>query len=575
VDTNGRTMVPVRFIAENLGLQVAWEAKTRQVTVRGSECLINLWVGQSRAVVDGREVPIDTVPVIYQGRTMVPLRFVAETFGLAVHWDGSTRTVALSRQPDRGKERPAWVEVTGSVVNVRAGPGTNFPPVGQVQKGAKLATVGASQGWYEVVLPAGGRGWIAGWLTKETEPPPGETVRGRVAVVTGDVVNLRAGPGTTFPVVAQVRRHTQLPVQAQDGAWYRVVYGDREAWIAGWLVAVRVADTASRTEEPGEQRPSIPEEPEEPTFPVTGEPVQVIAVEERVDGEELALEVKVSGRVAWLTGRLTSPDRLYVDLSPALLNRELARLDRPLAAGPVARLRAGQFNETAVRLVFDLRRKDVSWKEIKFDADRSVLAILVGVPDLKGYTVVLDPGHGTPQAWADSDPGAVGPSGVKERDVVLAVAKEAARLLGEKGATVILTRTEAVTPLGLYERADLANRAGAQVLVSIHADASLSPSVGGTSTYYYVPSHLTGQQEKRRSLAFSLQRALVARLGLEDRGVRQANFAVLRSTNMPSALVELAFISNPREEQLLADPAFQGRAALAITEGLLDFFSQD
>lgn len=574
VDANGRTMVPLRVIAESLGFQVAWEAKTRQVTVQGSDRLINLWVGQSRAVVDGRELAIDTVPVIYQGRTMVPLRFVAETLGLAVHWDGATRTVSLSRQPGLGKERPAWVEVTGSVVNVRTGPGTNFPAVAQVQKGTKLATIGASQGWYEVVLPAGGKGWIAGWLTKETEPPPGETVQRRVAVVTEEVVNLRAGPGTTFPVVAQVRRHTQLPILAQDGAWYKVAYGDREAWIAGWLVAIRVADTASRSEEPGEERPPIQEEPEEPVSPAPAEPVKVVAVNERVGAEELAVEVQVTGRVAWVTGRLADPDRLYMDLFPATLDQELAGLERPLADGPVARLRAGQFSETAVRLVFDLRRKDVSWKEIKFDADRSVLTVLVGVPDLKGYTIVLDPGHGTAQAWGDSDPGAIGPSGVKERDVVLAVAREAARLLGERGATVILTRTEGATPLGLYERADLANRSGAHVFVSIHANSSPSPSLGGTSTYYYVPSHLTGQQEKRRSLAFSLQRALVARLGLEDKGVRQANFAVLRSTNMPSALVELAFISNPREEQLLADPAFQRQAALAITEGLLDFFSQ-
>lgn len=574
VDANGRTMVPLRFVAENLGFQVAWEAKSRQITVRGGDRLITLWVGRSQAVVDGRKVALDTVPVIWQDRTMVPLRFVAETLGLAVHWDGTTRTVALSRQPGLEQDRPAWVEVTGSIVNVRSGPGTNYPVTAQVQKGTKLPTIGASQGWYEVVLSAGGKGWLAGWLVKATEPPPGETAQRRVAIVTADVVNLRAGPGTSFPVVGQVRRNTQLTVLAQDGAWYRVAYGGGEAWIAGWLVAIRVADTASRSEEPGEERPPVGE-PEEPAPPLTAEPVKVTALNESAGAEELALEVQVDGRVSWVTGRLSNPDRLYLDLAPAVLDPGLVGLERSFASGPVARLRVGQFNQTTVRLVFELRRKDIGWKDIKFDAERSLVSVLVGVPDLKGRIIVLDPGHGTAQSWGESDPGAIGPSGVKERDVVLAVALEARRLLEEKGAKVILTREEETTPYGLYERADLANRSGAQAFVSIHANASPVPTLGGTSTYYYVPAHLSGQQDKRRALAFSLQRALVARLGLEDKGVRQANFAVLRATNMPSALVELAFISNPREEQLLADPAFQGQAALAIVEGILDFFSQD
>jgi N-acetylmuramoyl-L-alanine amidase len=196
----------------------------------------------------------------------------------------------------------------------------------------------------------------------------------------------------------------------------------------------------------------------------------------------------------------------------------------------------------------------------------------VGPVNLAGRLVVLDPGHGSQQSWG-SDPGAVGPTGVKERDVVLAVALEAKRLLEEKGGRVVLTRTGEVTTLGLYDRAALANQQGAQVFVSIHANSSPSPGLNGTCTYYYVPSYLEYQREARRSLAFSLQQALVSRLGLADKGVRQANFAVLRATEMPSALVELAFISNPNEERLLADPAFQRLAAQALVEGIVDFLA--
>lgn len=570
VDASGRTLVPLRFIGENLGLAVEWKAPTKEVRVSGKGVEIRLWVGQHRALVNGREQELDTVPVIRAGRTMVPLRFVAEAMGLAVHWDGPSRTVFLARRPGWEEVRPAWVVVVGDVVNVRAGPGTDFPRVAQVRQGTKLATVSSQQGWYEVVLPGGSKGWIAGWLVKETSPPPEPLGKRRVAVVTEDVVNLRAGPGLEYPVVGKVTRYTQLEVLAQEGAWYKVSWGGGSAWIAGWLVAVRVLDTASREE--SEEGTVVPQEPEDLQSP--GAPsVTVLAVNFAAEGQELTVEVRLSGRPSWQLGRLTNPERLYVDLFPAVLAPELVRLEQPLPEGPAVRLRCGQFNSTTARLVLDLRQKGLAWKSVRFDEPSATLFLTVGVPDLAGKVIVLDAGHGSLNPWG-SDPGAIGPSGVAERDVVLPVVLKAAELLEQRGASVVLTRTGPSTELGLYDRAELANRRGAHVLVSIHANSSPQPSNRGTATYYYVPSHLEGQREARRTLAFCLQRSLVDRLGLPDKGVRQANFAILRSTNMPSALVELAFISNPTEEQLLADPAFQNAAAEAIVEALLDFFAQ-
>lgn len=574
VGASGRTMVPLRFVSESLGFTVTWEAKTRQVTIRGAGREVSLRIGQSRAVVDGREKRLDTVPVIYRNRTMVPLRFVAETFGLEVDWEGSTRTVLLSR-PKEDPSRPAWVEVTAEVVNIRTGPGTDYARKTQVQRGTRLPTLAYRNGWYEVALPSGGRGWIAGWLVRETTAPPESEGKRRVAIVTEAVVNLRAGPGTDYPLVGQVRRYQQLDIVGQEGAWYRVVCAGREAWIAGWLVAVRVLDAAARSPEPGEERPSVPGEAEQEGPPPGTPPVTVSAVEAGVEGEELVLKVHTGGRVWWRPGRLYEPLRLYLDLTPAVLAPQLAAFEQPFETGPALRLRLGQFNEGTARLVLDLRQPGINWKAISFEEEPSVLSLRVGLPDLREKTVVLDPGHGSLQRWGDSDPGAIGPSGVKEREVVLAVAQEAGRLLEEKGAKVVFTRTGNATTLDLYQRADLANSEGAQVFVSIHANASPSPAVGGTSTYYCVPPDLPGQREARRRLAFCLQRALVARLGLEDKGVRQANFAVLRATAMPSVLLELAYLSNPAEEALLADPAFQQRAALAIVEGLLDFFAQE
>jgi methionine-rich copper-binding protein CopC len=98
---NGRTLLPVRYVAEPLGATVAWEPTTRTVTIQRSSLTVSLVVGKATAVVDGRTVPIDAadsrvVPVILQGRTMLPARFVAEQLGCAVAYDPGTKVVTVT-----------------------------------------------------------------------------------------------------------------------------------------------------------------------------------------------------------------------------------------------------------------------------------------------------------------------------------------------------------------------------------------------------------------------------------------------------------------------------------------------
>ena len=178
--------------------------------------------------------------------------------------------------------------------------------------------------------------------------------------------------------------------------------------------------------------------------------------------------------------------------------------------------------------------------------------------------VCIDPGHG------GHDPGAVGPTGLKEKDVTLAVAKKIAKMLQDVDVDVQLTRDTdkhlgLMTSADLSTRAKMANNAKADAFVSIHCNAAANQTATGTETYHYPNS--AGSSK----LAGALQKHLVAALGLPDRGVKQANFAVLRETKMPAALVELGFISNPAEGELLMDPVFQARAAQAVARGIAGF----
>lgn len=170
--------------------------------------------------------------------------------------------------------------------------------------------------------------------------------------------------------------------------------------------------------------------------------------------------------------------------------------------------------------------------------------------------IVIDPGHG------GDDPGAVGPTGLQEKDIVLKVSLKVRDLLESYGYTVVMTRTTDVY-LSLQERCDIANNSQADLFISIHNNSFSDPSANGTETFSYFPNDTGGQVAK------SIQSKLIDALGLRNRGHKTSDFYVLRNTNMPAALTELAFISNPREEALLNTDEFQTKAARAIVDGIL------
>lgn len=174
--------------------------------------------------------------------------------------------------------------------------------------------------------------------------------------------------------------------------------------------------------------------------------------------------------------------------------------------------------------------------------------------------MVLDPGHG------GVDPGATGPGGLAEKTVNLAVASAAADLLAGR-AGVLMTRRDDRT-VSLAARVKTANAAGAALFVSVHCNAAANPAATGTETYHYPGS------PQGTLLAGLIQHRLVSAIRRRDRGVKQANFYVLRFTTAPAALAEILFLTNPEEAALLADRAFQGTVAAALAAGITDYLDR-
>lgn len=170
--------------------------------------------------------------------------------------------------------------------------------------------------------------------------------------------------------------------------------------------------------------------------------------------------------------------------------------------------------------------------------------------------VFLDAGHG------GKDPGALG-NGLQEKDIVLQVTMKIGDILRSHGLEVIYSRTTD-TFLELHERANMANNAKADVFVSVHCNSAINTSARGVETYSY-PGSSEGEK-----LAKAIQDSIInAKIFSHNRGTKTANFAVLRQSKMPAALVELGFISNKLDAEI--QKTKQDKMALAVAKGILNY----
>jgi len=583
----GRTYVPLRFVTEKLGATVNWNQQEKVAIVEKSGNTVQAPVGSNAPTVNGQAVYLDAPVRLINARTVVPLRFMSETLGTEVKWDSSIKTVYIKVNQDTGEadvSPGSVVEITAAVLNVRSGPGTSTPEIGEVVKGDKLTVFESSQGWYKVELSDGSMGWVSGRFVKvdDAQDSPGVMQ----AVVDATNVNIRSGPGTDHNIIGKVDRGERLGILEQTGNWFKVelVQGGI-GWIADQLINIEEAEATTPLQEEqireelennqdgGENYPPPSEEKEEEETDWQNFDSTVAGLEVGEDDGATVATVNTDGSLEHHIFTLTNPDRLVVDLKgvkPGDLAEEI-NVNSEL----VKRIRTSKFSENPniVRLVFDVKEPVMFTATKSKNKDGAQLTLKLYVPNLgthlKGKTIAIDPGHG------GSDPGAIGSSGLKEKDVNINVGLLTANLLRQNGAEVVLTRsTDAY--VDLYQRTEIAAKGGADVFVSIHMNAHPKRGYSGTSTYYRRDniSVLGVSQADNRLLAQQVHSQLMQSLNRRDVGIKQANFVVLRTAAMPAVLVEASFISNLEEEKLLSTDSYRAKIAEAIAKGLAHYFAK-
>lgn len=354
----------------------------------------------------------------------------------------------------------------------------------------------------------------------------------------------------------------------------------------------------------------------------------VVAAQATVEGLEYQtatgqdrLVLSTTGPVDHSLFTLDNPHRLVLDLKNARIGKgvELPSGNHPY----VKKVRTGIQNGYDLRIVFDLKQEALpksSVRQLDAQGQQIIIALSGQAPTPLGeqikpakqvvnsgrdIVIAIDAGHG------GKDPGAIGPGGTKEKDVTLAVARKLADEINrEPGMRAVLVR-DSDRFIRLRDRIVIARRQGADLFVSIHADAFRDPRVSGSSVFTL--SRGGASSEVARWLADKENAAdLVGGVSLDDKddmlasvlldlsqsatlqagnevaenvfgklnhfgkvhgsGVQRAGFAVLKAPDIPSILIETAFISNPAEERKLRNSSHQARIANTIKEGIRSYF---
>lgn len=334
----------------------------------------------------------------------------------------------------------------------------------------------------------------------------------------------------------------------------------------------------------------------------------------------------LDGPVAHEVMSLSNPQRLVVDIKSAKLSADASNLN--FANSPVVKLRHAVKKNGDLRVVFDLNKpikarsfllpsgaglRDrlvvdfVDQDQTKPESSKPVVRKSVEHTSQRDVVIAIDAGHG------GEDPGAIGPGRVKEKDVVYKIAKRLkAQFEKKKGYRVVMIR-DGDYYVGLAKRRNLARRAQADFFVSIHADAFKDSRANGSSVYALsqrgatsASARILAQRENNADLVggvklsnkdkvlagvltdLSMTATLDVSLSvgaqmlgemkdisrLHSRRVEQAGFAVLKSPDIPSLLVETGFISNPGEARKLKSSRYQQQMAMAVYEGIDRYFRE-
>lgn len=594
VIVDGRLFIGVRAVGEAVGGLVDWNAETRQVTVTRRTDQLILTIGRQEATLNGKVVPLEIPPLIFENRTMVPLRFIAETLGGGVHWDANTRTANILRkaaqitafQSAHGSGKSTYrltlsepltlvtPQQTGGKLAFTLYPATAAgADLGQPAGDGLVKSVGLTEDWRQVRFELD---LVQVPTYRYQLSPDGTQLTIEMDHMVTGVTHQKDGRINTVNIGGTGKlAHSTLKLTNPDRLVVDIAGRMAPGTPAsvpidqGFLKQVRIAQF-----KPDTVRVVI-DMSDDPAAQVVqtemGLQVRFVPAITAVKTEQLEGKTKITftGSLPMDATVLAMPDKKQILIAVPQGVNGLKESTFKVGGGAIETVTLSPGANQAGTLITLTLPYYLGHTVLSQNGDTAIALEVVASP-VYGKRIWIDAGHGKVPGGKD-DPGTVGQVlKLYEKDVNLKVSLQLQKLLQAAGAQVYMTRIGNEGP-DFKDRPALVNavKPPVDLFLSIHHNSAASTSVRGVETYYWT----TNPKSKR--LAELVHPAVVKALGFPDRKVRSDSFYVIKATLAPSILIELGYLSSPEEEQAIADAKYPGKAAEGIKNGVFQYFWQE
>jgi N-acetylmuramoyl-L-alanine amidase len=616
-DANGAPFVPIddpglRTLLSLVGARSQYQPGTRFVVfTRADGKLVTFTVGSNAMTVDDESQGIPAAPFTQADRLYIPVMSLSQALGLSSRafsggYAFSPELVSVTRLV--GQRRTivqvqatgplSWRSAYGHVPKKPPALTLTFPGF-ENSAGSKVA-LGGREAKEAVIAQQGPPGYPITTLTLEPAPGVKFAVH-RTSNVSMDLILARDEKDLALATAAAPAPSVQLrPASAIPSAQSTPIPTPLGApYSAGVPTAVPAPEATEANASPAAT--SSPEPEGSGASPsASGAPLaKVLQVGQAEAPGVSRIALTLSGPVSFEWHRLADPDnRFWIDISQAELVGASQNLtvklptiksvtvsQNELVPDHVVRIAISPTQPVDVEigpiagspntLGIDIRSGTPAPDAPSSGVGSLVFATAPPAPRPVVYStyiptdprlIVIDPGHG------GNDPGAINESmGLTEKNLTLTISKRLKADLQHAGWHVAMTRDgdyEVGDPIGndkqeLQARCDVANAAGARLFISVHINASVSSEPNGVTTYWW--------RDDARAFANDVQNAIVSGTGIHDDGIIRNNFYVIHHTMMPGVLVEVAYLSNDHDAQLLSQGSFLDRVADDIAQGVGTF----
>lgn len=627
------TMVPIRFVAESLGSEVSWNGKNKTVTINDSKKQIVLGINSSYVYINGQKqklpngVPspklVNTSNANYS-RTMIPLRFVSETLGHNVKWDNEKRIAYIEKNKDIDKEineteinsitvdsnsnikisasstfkyqatdltNPSRIviDIPDTKLNLKDGSKFDENGIVNISVGKTYVDkISASQFStnpsitrivihlnenveYKIVSAKDEKSIEIGFTRlNKVENLKMETINGQEAIVIYNSLNSRTNTlklSNPNRIVLDILDST-VDLEKQISYDYQL----------GIIKNVRVSQFSPDSLYKPDDKVvrvvfDIKDGINDPNIKISSDGNRIIVMPDKNPWEGIKYENNGSEKIFSIMAKNETRYTTNYDTLRKIMEINIPKENANLTNGTInvndnfidRIVISDNSGNSKVEIYF---KKSIEYAVLSKEVDSEIKIKFARDSQIepKERLIVIDPGHG------GKDPGAISQNGYYEKNVTISIANKLNDRLRELGYNTEMTRYDD-TYLGLYDRTDIANKINADIFVSIHSNAHNDKSISGLQTLYH-PSKKEGDGSSYQ-LAKMIHEEVLKSTGFQDKKmVERPNLAVLRTSNMPAALIEVGFISNLEDEKLITNSEFQDRVVDGIIKGIERYFAE-